>query len=83
LPWGENIDLVADFKDLVDRLCYAEVTLEQGWSRLVLAAQLQTWLRIARGRQSRTLARAAACRCQWSLAECGAASMALCGRIAW
>ena len=41
LPWGQNIELLA-VKDSDARLWYAEAVLENGWSRLVLAAQIDT-----------------------------------------
>jgi predicted nuclease of restriction endonuclease-like (RecB) superfamily len=49
LPWGQNIELLAKLKDPADRLWYAEATLEHGWSRPVLAAQIQTRLRDRQG----------------------------------
>jgi predicted nuclease of restriction endonuclease-like (RecB) superfamily len=49
LPWGQNIELLAKIKDPADRLWYAEATLEHGWSRPVLAAQIQTRLRDRQG----------------------------------
>jgi predicted nuclease of restriction endonuclease-like (RecB) superfamily len=49
LPWGQNIELLAKLKDPEDRLWYAEATLEHGWSRPVLAAQIQTRLRDRQG----------------------------------
>src|SRR5208337_4150805 len=49
LPWGQNIELLTKLKDPVDRLWYAEATLEHGWSRPVLAAQIQTGLRERQG----------------------------------
>ena len=45
LPWGQNIELMAKLKDPAARLWYAEATLEHGWSRPVLAAQIETRLR--------------------------------------
>ncbi len=41
LPWGQNIELLA-VKDPAVRLWYAEAVLENGWSRAVLAAQIDT-----------------------------------------
>jgi predicted nuclease of restriction endonuclease-like (RecB) superfamily len=49
LPWGQNIELLTKLKDPADRLWYAEATLEHGWSRPVLAAQIQTGLRTRQG----------------------------------
>ena len=41
LPWGQNIALLA-VKDPAARLWYAEAALEHGWSRPVLAVQIDT-----------------------------------------
>ena len=41
MPWGQNIELLA-VKDPAARLWYAEAVLENGWSRPVLAAQIDT-----------------------------------------
>lgn len=41
LPWGQNIELLA-VKDQAARLWYAEAALENGWSRAVLAAQIDS-----------------------------------------
>ena len=41
LPWGQNIELLA-VKDPAARLWYAEAVLENGWSRPVLAGQIDT-----------------------------------------
>jgi predicted nuclease of restriction endonuclease-like (RecB) superfamily len=49
LPWGQNIELLSKLKDPGERLWYAEATLEYGWSRPVLAAQIQTRLRDRQG----------------------------------
>src|ERR1700722_7689636 len=43
LPWGQNIELLA-IKDPAARLWYAEATLEHGWSRPVLATQIDSKL---------------------------------------
>lgn len=50
LPWGQNIELLSKLKDQAARLWYAEATLEHGWSRAVLATQIQTGLRERQGR---------------------------------
>lgn len=50
LPWGQNIELLTKLKDPVARLWYAEATLEHGWSRPVLATQIQTQLRDRQGK---------------------------------
>lgn len=41
LPWGQNIELLS-VKDSAARLWYAEATLENGWSRPILAIQIDT-----------------------------------------
>lgn len=51
LPWGQNIELLA-VKDPAARLWYAHATLEHGWSRAVLSAQIDT---AAHARQGRAL----------------------------
>ena len=42
LPWGHNILLLAKVKNPEQRLWYARQTLEHGWSRAVLSAQVET-----------------------------------------
>lgn len=42
LPWGHNVLLLAKVKNAEQRLWYAQQTLEHGWSRAVLTAQIQT-----------------------------------------
>ncbi len=49
LPWGQNIELLSKLKDPTARLWYAEATVEHGWSRPVLAAQIETRLRERQG----------------------------------
>lgn len=41
LPWGQNIALLA-VKDPAARQWYAQATIEHGWSRAVLSAQIET-----------------------------------------
>jgi predicted nuclease of restriction endonuclease-like (RecB) superfamily len=36
LPWGQNVVLIEQIKDLRERLWYARATFEHGWSRAVL-----------------------------------------------
>ncbi len=36
LPWGQNVILIEQIKDLRERLWYARATFENGWSRAVL-----------------------------------------------
>lgn len=50
LPWGQNIELLTKLKDPAERLWYAEAALEHGWSRPVLATQIQTQLRDRQGK---------------------------------
>lgn len=49
LPWGQNIELLR-IKDGSARLWYAEATIEHGWSRPVLAMQIDSSLRDRQGR---------------------------------
>ena len=49
LPWGQSIELLR-VKNAADRLWYAEAVLEHGWSRPVLAAQIDTRLHERQGR---------------------------------
>ncbi|MCQ4159499.1 PDDEXK nuclease domain-containing protein [Roseomonas sp. GC11] len=58
LPWGQNIELLTKLKDPADRLWYAEATLEHGWSRAVLATQIQTRLRERQGHAVTNFSRA-------------------------
>jgi predicted nuclease of restriction endonuclease-like (RecB) superfamily len=52
LPWGHNLELVYKLADGDARQWYAHQTLENGWSRNVLQAQIATDLR---GRQGNAL----------------------------
>ncbi len=52
LPWGHNLELVYKLADRDARQWYAHQTLENGWSRSVLQAQIATDLR---GRQDNAL----------------------------
>ena len=36
LPWGQNVVLIEQIKDLRERLWYARATFDRGWSRAVL-----------------------------------------------
>ena len=49
LPWGQNIELISKLKDPTGRLWYAQEALRHGWSRPVLAAQIDTRLRDRQG----------------------------------
>jgi len=42
IPWGHNLQLLAKIKDPMERLWYARMTLEHGWSRSVLVHQLES-----------------------------------------
>ncbi len=42
IPWGHNVLLLARVKDPTAREWYARQTVEQGWSRAVLSAQIET-----------------------------------------
>ena len=49
LPWGQNIELLG-IKEPAVRLWYAQATLTHGWSRPVLAMQIDTSLHERQGR---------------------------------
>ena len=42
LPWGHNLLLIEKIKDKDIRKIYAENTIKNGWSRNVLAIQIET-----------------------------------------
>lgn len=52
IPWGHNIQLVTKLKDPLQRLFYAQQTIQNGWSRAVLVHQIETDLY---GRQGKAL----------------------------
>jgi len=56
LPWGQNIELLA-VKDPAVRLWYAEAALEHGWSRAVLAVQIDTQAQARQGKAMTNFAR--------------------------
>jgi predicted nuclease of restriction endonuclease-like (RecB) superfamily len=56
LPWGHNIDLLA-VKDPAIRLWYAEAVIEHGWSRPVLAAQMDSQLHVRQAQAVTNFAR--------------------------
>ncbi|MGH7041487.1 MAG: DUF1016 N-terminal domain-containing protein, partial [Acetobacteraceae bacterium] len=56
LPWGQNIELLA-VKDPAARLWYAEAALEHGWSRPVLAVQIDSRLHARQGQAVTNFAR--------------------------
>lgn len=41
LPWGQNSELLFKLKDPIQRLWYAHMTIEHGWSRPVLVHQIE------------------------------------------
>lgn len=44
IPWGQNIELLSKVKNPIQRLWYAKMTIEHGWSRPVLVHQIETGL---------------------------------------
>jgi predicted nuclease of restriction endonuclease-like (RecB) superfamily len=44
LPWGHNVRLVEAVKDQEERLWYARQAIEHGWSRNILAHQIESGL---------------------------------------
>lgn len=50
IPWGHNIVIFQKLKDEQTRLWYAAKTLEHGWSRPVLEAQIETQLHEREGK---------------------------------
>ncbi len=50
LPWGHNVILIQKVKDRAQRLWYAAKTAEHGWSRAVLAVQIETGLYARHGK---------------------------------
>jgi predicted nuclease of restriction endonuclease-like (RecB) superfamily len=44
IPWGHNIELLSKIKDPIERLWYAKIAVENGWSRAVLVHQIETGL---------------------------------------
>ncbi len=44
LPWGHNVMLLGKLRSAEDRIWYAQRAIESGWSRNVLAMQIQTGL---------------------------------------
>jgi predicted nuclease of restriction endonuclease-like (RecB) superfamily len=59
IPWGHNIQIIAKCSSVAEARFYIEQTLEQGWSRDVLALQLKSNLHARAGKAvtnfSRTL----------------------------
>ena len=50
LPWGQNIELLDKLADPDIRLWYAKAAIEHGWSRPILAHQIETRLHERDGR---------------------------------
>ena len=50
LPWSHNVTLLETLKKTQDRLWYAKQSLEHGWSRNVLALQIESSLHLRQGR---------------------------------
>lgn len=50
IPWGHNAILLEKLSNPLDRLWYAQRTLEHGWSRVVLAHQIESGLHRRQGR---------------------------------
>jgi predicted nuclease of restriction endonuclease-like (RecB) superfamily len=49
IPWGHNVTLLEKIKDTDTRLWYARATVENGWSRNVLAMQIESGLHERQG----------------------------------
>ena len=50
IPWGHNVRLLDYVSDPIERLWYVRQTIENGWSRNVLAAQVESGLYHRQGR---------------------------------
>jgi len=50
IPWYHNVGLLEEVKDPAQRLWYAAKTLEHGWSRAVLAVQIESDLYEGQGK---------------------------------
>src|SRR5262245_37334382 len=57
LPWGQNVVLIEQIKDLRERLWYARATFEHGWSRAVLAHWIESDLYKRQGKAQTNFAR--------------------------
>jgi predicted nuclease of restriction endonuclease-like (RecB) superfamily len=49
LPWGHNILLIEKIKDRTERLFYIQRSIEQGWSRNMLALMYESQLHLREG----------------------------------
>jgi len=56
LPWGQNLVLLAKVQDPQTRLWYASQCVEHGWSRSILALQIQRRLHERRGKAQNNFA---------------------------
>ena len=60
IPWGHNVLLLEQVKNLEERLWYAQATVQNGWSRNVLVHWIESDLYERQGKAStnfeRTLA---------------------------
>ncbi|MFC6225886.1 YhcG family protein [Hymenobacter artigasi] len=50
IPWGHNVRLLEAVQDPSERAWYAQQTIEHGWSRNVLVAQVESSLYLRQGR---------------------------------
>jgi predicted nuclease of restriction endonuclease-like (RecB) superfamily len=57
IPWGHNIELLSKVKDPATRLWYAQHATTNGWSRNVLALQIETRLHERQGKAVTNFAR--------------------------
>lgn len=53
VPWGHNVLLVEKVKNSIERLWYAQKTIENGWSRSVLWHQIDTKLYHRQGKSKK------------------------------
>lgn len=57
IPWGHNVRLLDKVKDPEERVWYVRQTIENGWSRNVLAAQVESDLYHRQGRATSNFSR--------------------------
>ena len=57
LPWGQNVVLIEQIKDLRERLWYARATFEHGWSRAVLVHWIESDLYKRQGKAQTNFAK--------------------------
>jgi predicted nuclease of restriction endonuclease-like (RecB) superfamily len=57
LPWGHNVKLIEALKSPEERLWYARQAVEHGWSRNVLAHQIESGLYRRQGKALTNFAR--------------------------